>query len=374
MPIPTFLFSALLAAAPTTAPATAPAGDDPEPLLGPATRLTSPEAFAKAGEAYFSPGMKHVIFQAVPADGSGGGEEHYQMYVAELTLGDAPTLGEPTRLSLPGSNNTCGYFLPRALQNPSGGGVIYATTGAAKDDTAPGGYQRESSDYEWTFPPTMEIVRDEAWPQIWSEIELDVHQTHSDLTTALGPVKLTDNDAYDAEGAYTPDGSRIVFTSTRDGDPDLYAMDPDGTDVAQLTDLPGYDGGAFVSPDGKRIAWRADRNEDDLLQLHVADFHGDRIDNLRQLTHGRNVNWAPYWHPDGQHLFYTTSQHGHRNYEVHRIAADGTGDARVTHAAGFDGLPVVSPDGRWLLWTSQRIDGSSQLYLAPLLPPQQAGG
>ena len=65
--------------------------------------------------------------------------------------------------------------------------------------------------------------------------------------------KLTSNGAYNAEATVSPDGSRIVFTSTRDGDIELYTMNTDGSDVRRITHRMGYDGGAFFSPDGKHL-------------------------------------------------------------------------------------------------------------------------
>ena len=99
-----------------------------------------------------------------------------------------------------------------------------------------------------------------------------------------------------------------------------------------------------------------------------------------QLTDNLHVNWAPYWHPNGRYLVYTTSEMGHDNYEVFVIDADsgaesgttkyGTRRRRITHAAKFDGLPVFDSAGARMMWTSQRgADGSSQVWLADFLMP-----
>jgi len=82
------------------------------------------------------------------------------------------------------------------------------------------------------------------------------------------------------------------------------------------------------------------------------------------------LNWGPYWHPDSQHLIYATSRHGHDNYELYLIRADGTHAVRITDSPGFDGLPVFSPDGKYLMWTSKRSpDHTSQIFIARFKMP-----
>ena len=189
------------------------------------------------------------------------------------------------------------------------------------------------------------------------------------VNLALHP--MTDNQAYDAECAFSPDGKWIVFTSNRTGDLDIYVMRPDGTGVVRLTHTPGYDGGPFFSPDGKRLVYRSDRAGNDLLQIYTADVVRDGsgaitgLKNERQLTNDQNVNWGPYWHPDGKHIIYATSAHRHTNYELYVMRADGSHKVRVTFTDGFDGLPVFSPDGKYLMWSSKRTaDRTTQVFLA----------
>lgn len=81
------------------------------------------------------------------------------------------------------------------------------------------------------------------------------------MSDLKGNVKrqLTNTVGYDAEATVSPKGDKIVFTSTRNGDLDLYIMDIDGKNVKQITDSLGYDGGAFFSPDGKQLVFRANR-------------------------------------------------------------------------------------------------------------------
>jgi TolB protein len=156
-------------------------------------------------------------------------------------------------------------------------------------------------------------------------------------------------------------------------------MRPNGEDVVRLTQMRGYDGGPFFSPDGKRLVYRSDRQGNDLLQIFVADLVRDRSGRItglkreRQLTRDQNVNWGPYWHPDGKHIIYATSIHGHQNYELYLMRADGSRKTRITFAEGFDGLPVFSPDGKYLMWSSKRTAvKTTQVFIARFTMPKGA--
>lgn len=332
---------------------------DAESSLRDVIQLTS--GFGRAGEGYFSPDARWIIFQATPP-----GEQHYQMYVARLNWdGDRITGADPAiRISPPNSRNTCGFF------SPDGRSLIFASTaGKEKPDEPAAGYQRQGGNYRWDFPGGMEIFRVDDW-----QAKANAARANPSLNLATTPI--TDNDAYDAEGAYSPDGRWIVFGSRRDGDSELYVMRPDGSGVVRLTSAKGYDGGPFFSPDGKRIVYRSDRKGNDLLQIFTADLTFDSagaitgLNNERQLTDDANINWGPYWHPDARHLIYATSAHGHHNYELYWMRDDGGGKARVTHKVGFDGLPVFSPDGKDLMWSSRRTkDNTTQLFAARFTPP-----
>ena len=164
----------------------------------------------------------------------------------------------------------------------------------------------------------------------------------------------------------------------RSGDGDIYVMHSDGSHPVQITHAEGYDGGPFFSPDGKHLVYRSDRNKNNLLQVFVADLAFDAAGEItgvsaeHQVTNDVNVNWGPSWHPDGQHLIYATSKHGHSNYELYVIRTDGTHDTRVTYAPGPDILPVFSPDGKWLMWTCKRTsDNTSQVFIAEFHPPAE---
>ena len=144
---------------------------------------------------------------------------------------------------------------------------------------------------------------------------------------------------------------------------DIYTMDADGTNVRRLTDAPGYDGGPFFSPDGKRIVWR--HFDESGMVADVWTMNTDGGDK-RRITDFKCMSWAPYFHPGGKYLIFTANKLGFENFELFLVDAGGTREpVRVTRTAGFDGLPVFSPDGKKLSWASGRTtDGKSQIYLA----------
>jgi len=362
-----------------------PAAGPREPLSN-AVRITSPERFVKAGEAYFSPDGRWVVFQAIPADATGeAAERHYQIYTARLRRdADGRVVGTeaPIRLSPEGSANTCAWFHPKTPWR-----LIFGSTIDPPASEAKAGYQRGRNDYVWDFPEQMEVCT-RSVPAIFEDLN-DPGQTG--LAPAWGldarrPVPLFERDGYDAECAYSPDGRFIVYTHVDpdSGDGDIWIYDIGERRHVPIVTEEGYDGGPFFSPDGTRLCYRSDRQGNDLLQVYVADLAFDERGRIvgmeaeHQVTSNRHVNWAPYWSPDADLLVYATSEIGHRNYEVFAAWAPGerpeggsTEPWRVTHAAGFDGLPVISPDGSLLMWTSQRLPdaegaGSSQVWIAEI--------
>jgi Tol biopolymer transport system component len=323
---------------------------------------------ARAGEAYFSPDMRWIIFQ-----GSVGPNDPYQMYVAQLKWDGTRIVGcnTPIRITPPGTKNTCGYF------SPDGESVIFASTAtkqlAPEAATQQQGYQRSSGSYRWDMPKEMEIFRADGWKSAVSAIG-------PGGAVDLAKYPLTHNDDYDAECAYSPDGKWIVYSTRVNGDNDLFVMRADGSKQTRLTTTPGYDGGPFFSPDGKRLVYRSDRKGNNMLQIYVADLKFDAsgdivgLINEQQLTHNPTVvNWGPYWHPDGHHIIWATSLHGHSNYELYLMRDDGTYKTRITHTAGADILPVFSPDGRYLMWTTPRgPEKASQIWVARFHFPKKS--
>ena len=352
-----FVFTLLCVVSFLKAQTTRPA--ERETSLSDVVQLT--QAFARAGEAYFSPDMRWIIFQE-----SHKPDAPYQMYVAPLKWeGDRIAgSGHPFRISPDQARNTCGYF------SPDGKLLIFASTaGKEKPDEPGGGYKREGRSYVWSFPTGMEIFRCDDW-----RLRVDGLDSTDQINLATKP--LTNNDVYDAECAFSPDGKWICYTHGAGKDADIYVMRADGSGAVKVVDTPGYDGGPFFSPDGKRLVYRSDRKGNDLLQIFVADLTFNDAGNItgskneQQLTNDANVNWGPYWHPDGKHIVYATSAHGHTNYELYLMRDDGSQSTRITYTNGADVLPVFSPDGKWLMWTSKRTsDGTTQVFAARFKMP-----
>ncbi|MFK7884367.1 MAG: TolB family protein, partial [Phycisphaerales bacterium] len=339
-------------------------------------QLTDETFFLKAGESYFSPDGHMIIFQGTPRpEGDEPAEKHYGMYVVPATRGDNGNITgieKPVLLSQPGSANTCGWFHPRGYKTGERYLLIYGSTITSPDDTASSGYQRGTSRYTWQFPNEMEVIGQEVTlnDSVWTPSETGV---------------LWNRDGYDAEASWSTDDRHILYTRLKPGsdDGDLWIYDTQTETHTELIAEPGYDGGPFFSPDGTRICYRSDRRGDKALQLYIAELAFDNTGKVTgiareiPITDNGHVNWAPFFTPDGSMLFYATSEVSHANYEVYAI--DATGDnppaeranVRITDARGFDGLPVFTPDGQWMMWTAQRgamVEGetrpSSQLWAA----------
>jgi Tol biopolymer transport system component len=299
----------------------------------------------RSGEGYFSPDGKWLIFQSEREPDN----PFYQIYIMNLESGDTH------RVSPGVGKTTCGFFRPNSDD------VLFASTHhdpqakakqKAELDFRASGKQRR---YAWDYDDQMDIF--------------------TCRRDGSGLKRLTDAPGYDAEGAYSPDGTKIVFCSLRNAEPgkrletdpsffgEIYIMNADGSDQRRLTSTPGYDGGPFFSPDGQRIIWR--RFDDKGVNADVYTMKVDGSD-VRRLTDFGAMSWAPYYHPSGKYVIFTSNKLGFSNFELYLVDTQGgTEPIRVTYTEGFDGLPVFSPNGTRLCWTSARTsDGKSQLFLA----------
>jgi Tol biopolymer transport system component len=133
---------------------------------------------------------------------------------------------------------------------------------------------------------------------------------------------------------------------------EIYTADADGSNVKRLTDAPGYDGGPFFSADGQRICWRRFTPKGDVAEVWTMNADGS---DQKAITKLGAMSWAPYFHPSGEYLIFTTNLNGFANFELYIVDAAGKhAPVRVTTTDGFDGLPVFTPDGKKLSWTSGR--------------------
>ncbi len=317
-------------------------------------------------EAYFSFDGTKLIFQSTndwskdvlgnrskPADAGLG---CYQMYVMD-------TESEAVRLVSTGKGaTTCGYFFPGDRR------VLYSSTHAAGPNCPP--KPKRDGAYRWA---------------------LDDYDVYAANLSGQDMQRLTSSPGYDAEATISPDGKTIVWTSVKDGDLDLYTMSLDGTNVRRLTDDVGYDGGAFFSPDSKRIVYRAAHPTDpsevakykELLaqrliepgQLELFVMNADGSGKKQVTTTGAS-NFSPYFHPDGKRIIFssnieTRGEGGRPSFHLYLVGDDGTGLERLTTEGHFNSFPMFSPDGKRLVWVSDRHakePGEFNVFLADWVP------
>lgn len=299
-------------------------------------------------EAYWSRDGRHLIFQSDWAAINPQGCD--QQFVMRADGRPMPSGSTYDLVSTGQGRTTCGYFLPPTAPRHAGK-IVYASTHAAGRACPP------------PTPPT-------GGRYVWDLYDsYDIYVANADGT---GAEVLIGGPGYDAEATVSPDGRFIVFTSTRSGDLQLWRYEVATGALLQLTDAPGYDGGAFFSFDGRQIVWRASRPTGEALdryranlarnvvepsemQLFVADADGA---NARQVTRLPGANWAPFFHPDGRRILFSSNHHtmeaGGREFDLFLIGVDGTGLERVTHSGTFDAFPMFSPDGRRLVFASNR--------------------
>lgn len=332
----------------TWAPAESPSAE--AAFISKARRLTL--TGKRAGEGYFSASGDKLVFQSERDPEN----PFFQIFQMDLKT------GETVRVSPGHGKTTCAFI------HPTSGEVMFASTHldpatldlqkAELEFRASGKERRYSWDYDEHF-------------------DIFAVQPGSDQYT-----RLTDARGYDAEGAYSPDGTKIVFASMRDAYTDelteeerktlsinpsyfgeIYIMNADGTGQTRLTHEPGYDGGPFFSPDGKRIVWRRFDKHGMIADVWTMNIDGS---DQQQVSHFGAMSWAPYFHESMKYIIFTTNKLGFSNFELFIVDAEGTKEpVRITHSDGFDGLASFSPDGKRLTWTSGRgAKGDSQIWIA----------
>ncbi len=315
------------------------------------------EGYERAGEGYFSPDGNTICYQAIRAE-----YPFYQIYTQPLA-GGAPRL-----ISTGRGRTTCSYF------SPDGQKILFASSHLDPNLDAVEAEARAQQEldrksgvrkhYSWDFDPYMDIY----------VCDLEGRDR----------TRLTSEYGYDAEGAYSRDGRLIAYCHVEeppaDAPPgtvrnaDIWVMNADGSGKRRITSAPGYDGGPFISPDSQWIVFRTDRKKPDYLQIHVIGIDGqNEVEVTDQPGH---INWAPYWHPTRPLLIWTGADHSdpqvRPNYDLFVMPYSVVGGkfvpgevTRITDSPAADVLPVFSPDGNRLMWTSTRTaDRSSQLFIA----------
>ena len=306
-------------------------------------------------EAYWSNDGTRLILQQ-RADHAGAD----QIHVLDLAT------GEMRRVSTGTGRTTCSYFLQGDQR------ILFGSTHHHGD--APPVVKLTGRGYQWV-----------------------VHQEYDVFTADHDGGNLrqiTSTPGYDTEATVCPVSGAIVFTSVRDGDLEVYTMEPDGSDVTRITNRPGYDGGAFFSHAGSKLVLRSAYPKDAAEAAEDAQLLGQQIvrpshmeitvckrdgSGFRQVTNNGAANFAPFWTPDDKRILFASNvkwledvkKNWHRggapNFDLFLIDEDGTGLEQVTFHPEFDSFPMFSPDGRHLVFASNRYaanPGDTNIFVA----------
>ena len=296
-------------------------------------------------EAYFSGDGKQLIFQSKRET-----RECDQIY--EMNIDGSNVHMVSTGMG----KTTCSYFFP------DGKRILYASTHLGAKECPP--RPDYSQGYVWPIYPSYDIFT--------------ARPDGADLK------QLTKSPGYDAEATISTDGKKIVFTSMRDGDLDLYSMDANGKNVRRLTNELGYDGGAFYSADGRQIVYRSyhpqtpeqitrykEKLAENLIEPTVFEIWIMNADgtNKRQVTTLGKASFAPYLFPDGMRIIFASNLNDPkgRDFDLYVVNVDGTGLVRITFNDTFDGFPMFSPDGKKLVFASNRnakTRGDTNVFIA----------
>ncbi|HBF22032.1 MAG: hypothetical protein CMI36_13580 [Owenweeksia sp.] len=296
-------------------------------------------------EAYFSFDNHMAVFQSNYAE---WGVECDQIFYFDIAH-DNLISNKPVMLSTGKGRTTCSYFLPGDST------IIYASTHLGGDQCPPEPGREEG--YVWPIYESFDIFTADLQGNIINQ--------------------LTDSPGYDAEATVSPKGDKIVFTSTRSGDLELWTMNMDGSDKKQVTSGLGYDGGAFFSPDGTKLIFRASRPKTEAeqkeykellakglvkptnMELYVCNVDGSE---LKQITQLGNANWAPFFHPSGKKVIFSSNHQSERGFpfNLFMINLDGTGLEQITFDEQFDSFPMFSYDGKKLIFSSNRYNGGTR--------------
>jgi TolB protein len=298
-------------------------------------------------EAYFSFDSKNLSCQITNKKWDLQCDQIFDIDIAKAS-GDSTY--RPKMISTGKGRTTCSFFLPDNKH------ILYASTHLGADSCP---------------PPPPHIPGKYLWA-VYADFDIFVADKKGKIVK-----QLTDTKGYDAEATVSPDGKKIVFTSTRSGDLELWTMDIDGKNQKQITTGLGYDGGAFFSPDSKQLVFRASRPKTEEEIKEYKDFLAQNIvaptnmeiytcnvdgSNLKQVTTLGKANWAPFFTPDGKKIIFSSNHASQKGYDfqLYTVNTDGTGIEQVTTESVFNAFPMFSPDGKKLVWSSNRNNGGTR--------------
>ena len=297
-------------------------------------------------EAYFSYDGKYASFQS---NNKNWDLKCDQIFNLDIEKAAKDSLYKPTQISTGQGRTTCSYFLKDNKH------ILYASTHKGGIDC----------------PPVPETKGKYLWA-VYNTFDIYIADLKGKITK-----QLTNTPGYDAEATVSPKGDKIVFTSDRSGDLELWTMDIDGKNQKQITFGLGYDGGAFFSPDGKKLVFRASRptTEEEVKEYKellkqglvaptTMDIYTCNVDgsDLKQITFLGKASWAPFYHPSGKKIIFSSNHHSKKGYDfqLFMVNVDGTNIEQITSQSLFNAFPMFSPDGKKLIFSSNRNNGGTR--------------
>jgi Tol biopolymer transport system component len=298
-------------------------------------------------EAYWSYDGKYIVFQrtrvkdGVPCD--------------QIFMGKVPKPGksfEYKLISTGKGRTTCAFF------TKDGRHIIYASTHLGGDECPP-------------VPDRSKYGNKYIWP-LYNSFDIFMADLNGKIVK-----QLTHSKSYDAEATLSPDGKKMIYTSTKDGDIELYIMDLESGKEQRITHALGYDGGAWFSPDGSKIIWRASRPKTDSeikeykdllaenlvapthMEVWVANADGSMA---KQVTFLGQANWAPAFMPDSKRIIFASNHEYKRGFpfNLYIMNEDGSNLQKISRDKGFDAFPMFSPNGKKIVFCSNRNNGGTR--------------
>jgi len=299
-------------------------------------------------EAYFSFDGKWLIFQktyakeGIPCD---------QMYIGKIPTKKGEKF-TPKLVSTGKGRTTCGAFMK------DGKHVIYASTHLGSNDCPP-------------IPDRSKYGNKYIWP-LYDSYDIFMADLNGKIVK-----QLTNSKGYDAEATLSPDGKKMLYTSTKDGDIDMYVMDLKTGKEIKVTNLLGYDGGGWFSPDGKKLIWRASRPKTEAeikeykellaqglvaptnMEVWIANADGT---NAKQVSSFGQANWAPAYMPDNKRIIFASNHEYKRGFpfNLYTMNEDGSNLTKISRDKGFDAFPMFSPNGKKIVFCSNRNNGGTR--------------